>query len=154
MSRATAIGMLLGLGGWLTLAAGCGQYVLEGKVVEGEASAVQTVTPDDPRLEKPGLGQAQLVLTLDPNSLGRERIASQTVRPDGTFAIPVDVFGAGFLEHKFSARVRLEGYNSAFEVFMLPGGDQKLLVTLAPGRDQYEEPDEALEESKRFLPNR
>jgi hypothetical protein len=154
MSRTTAIGGRLGLIVWLTLAAGCGQYVLEGKVVEGDASAVQAVPPDDPRLEKPGLGQAQIVLTLDPQSLGRERIASSTVQPDGSFAIPVDVFGAGFLEHEFGARARLDGYNAAYDVFMLPGGNQKLLITLAPGRDTYDEPDEALEESKRFLPNR
>lgn len=153
MRRLSVMFAVVGLGCWLVLAAGCGPYVLEGKVVEGDASAVQAVTADDPRLEKPGLGEARIELTLDPESLGREDVASRRVRPDGTFAIPINVFGAGWMEHEFGALVRQEGYSSAYRVFMLPGGDQKLLVTLKEGRDAYKDPDEALEDSRRFLPD-
>jgi hypothetical protein len=136
---------------WSLLLAGCGPYVLRGKVVEGRASSIAFVEVDDPRLESLGLDGAIYELTLDPQSLARKVVATGAVEPDGSFAIPVEEFGAGLLEYEFGLVVRRPRHDSAVEYFRLPARSRRVLVTLAPGADRYRALDDPLRESQPFL---
>lgn len=125
---------LLGLGSL----PGCGGgYRLAGKVVEGPVSSVSVVDRHDPRLDQPGLPGASVQSTLDPEDVGRKRLAEQTSDDSGAFAIPVGEPGAGFLEYEVEVLARMGGYQSAVGTIPLPGRDKRLLITLTPGRDTY-----------------
>lgn len=117
-------------------AGGCASYQLQGKVVEGVESSVQVVAADDPRLDEPGVPSARLTLTLDPDRLSAKPLGDGMSRGDGTFALPVDEFGAGWMEHDVGVVAQRSGYQPAMHTFRLPGGSRRLLVTLAPGDDR------------------
>jgi len=136
------------------LAGGCATegYVMRGKVVHGPRSTVEVVTKDDPRLAGPGVAGASLRLTLDPLSLGRKPLGSSTSYTDGTFSIPVDEFGAGTLEYEVGVLVRAQGYNTAEDIFMLPGSNRRILVTMARGADRYRKQDDVMKELEPYLP--
>ena len=76
---------------------------------------------------------------------------------DGTFSVPVDEAGAGYLEYDARIIVRKLGYDSAIQDIRIPGPHQRVLVTLGRGDDQYQPPkpgilDETLEMSKPYMP--
>jgi len=130
---------------------GCESYALRGKVVTGDESLVTLVTDDDPRLADPGIANATLRVTLDPHSLGRQVLAESVTRTDGSFAIPINKFGAGTLEYPIELLARRKDHAHAKAVFQLPPRDQRVLVILAPGRDTYRPPDDPLEGARPYL---
>lgn len=134
----------------MTLLVGCGSYALQGRVIHGSSPEVLIVDRDDPRLEGSGVPGASVRLTIDPDSLGRNILSPTTTRPDGTFSIPVDEFGAGILEYDAGLLVRKEGHEPAYRDFRLPGGNQRVLVVLPRGVDDFHEPDDPRQDLDRF----
>lgn len=136
----------------LTLTAtltGCSPYQLQGIVIEGAASNMQIVEKDDPRLTRGnGIPMGSIEVTLDPDRLSRKDLQRALSNIDGTFAVPVDEPGAGFLEYDARVIVRRAGYNTATQDIRLPGPDQRLLVTLVNGEDTYKpEPPDLMDET-------
>lgn len=131
---------------WLT---GCGRYSMRGVVVEGAASMIRVVDAKDPRLSRGyGLPLATIEATLDADRLSRKPLPREVSEVDGTFAVPVDEAGAGFLEYDIRMVVRRPGYNTAIADLRVPGPNQRLLVTLAKGDDSYkEDPPDVLDET-------
>lgn len=136
---------------------GCGQYQMRGIVIEGAVSAIRVVKEDDPRLlEGPGLPMATIDAAIDPERLSRIQLPRGVSDIDGTFGIPVDETGAGYLDYYVRVIVRRAGYDTAVEDIRVPGPHQRLLVTLARGEDRYkpDAPDvlnETLEMSKPYM---
>lgn len=149
MMRRTWVMMMLGLGAALLTGCGGGAMV-RGKVVSGPESVVTLVGEDDPRLAGPGLDGATVRLTLDPRSLGRKPLGSASTYADGTFAIPVNEFGAGVLEYELGVLSRLQGRQSAEGFVPWPSGAQRVLVVLARGQDTYREPEDPLKDLERY----
>ncbi len=133
-----------GRAGWLVCAvmlwglAGCNPYQMRGVVVEGAASAIRVVDKDDPRLrDGAGLPMAVINVAIDPDRLSRKQMPRTLSEVDGTFAVPIDEPGAGYLEYDLRIVVRRNGYNTATQDLRLPGPGQRLLVTLVNGKDRY-----------------
>ncbi len=126
----------LGLFVTLLALAGCDGYRLQGRVVAGEVSYIEVVDKDDPRLSiAPPIGGVSVGAVIDPGSLDREDLGTVTTAPDGSFSIPISSFGAGLLEYEVGVRARRGGFATAEHFFPLPSDSKRLLVTLAPGRD-------------------
>ncbi|GAB4518993.1 MAG: hypothetical protein Tsb0013_23000 [Phycisphaerales bacterium] len=130
-----ALFMLVLTLGALVLTA-CGAHQVRGVVRVGENSYVQVVDKDDPRLAEgePVVG-ATVTSVVDPQSLGSTRLPAIATDHTGAFAIPVDLFGAGWMEYELGVTVRRTKFSPAEGFFRLPGSDKRLLVVLAPGRD-------------------
>ena len=132
------------------LLAGCGGYRLDGFVAPGAASGVEFRKVGEVTRPPLGVEGATYELSLDPRSLGRRVVARGDVSPDGSFSIPIDEPGTGFLEYEFELVVRAKGYDSAVGDFRLPPKGTRVVVTLAPGRDRYREPDDPMRDLERF----
>ena len=130
---------------------GCESYQMRGYVVEGPASMVLIADADDSRLQMPGVPGATLEFMLDPTSLGRKPMGATFTGKDGAFNVPVDEFGAGFLEYELGVICRRKGYEPAIGNVIMPNHDQRLLVVLNPGRDVYKEKPDVMEDTQRFL---
>tara|TARA_R110002111_G_scaffold13009_5_gene37507 strand:- start:303 stop:788 length:486 start_codon:yes stop_codon:yes gene_type:complete len=128
---------------------GCSPYRLQGVVIEGAVSHMQIVEKDDPRLTQGnGMPMASIEVSLDPDRLSRKDLQRALSDIDGTFSVPVDEPGAGFLEYDARVIVRRTGYNTATQDIRLPGPDQRLLVTLVNGEDTYKpEPQDLMDET-------
>ena len=133
------------------LLAGCEGYALRGKVVDGAASQISVVSPDDARLKSIGVPQATVQVTVDPDRLDRKVLPPQLVADDGSFSVPIRQTGAGVLEYSVMVVVRRGGYDSAAVTMRLPGGGKRLLVTLVRGPDHYKPTDDPLRDSQEFL---
>ncbi|MDH3583497.1 MAG: hypothetical protein OER86_04710 [Phycisphaerae bacterium] len=129
----------------LALLPACGAYELSGKVIEGAASSVQVVAPDDRRLTAPGLGGILVQATIDPQSLGRKSLAPAVSSADGSFNIGVEEFGAGTLEYEISVVARHERFQPSFQILPLPGRGRVLLITMTRGRDHDIDPHDPLQ---------
>ena len=133
-------------------AAGCSSYQLRGKVVEGSVSQILIVDQDDPRLDQPGLANATVEVTVDPQTLARKPLPAQTTAGDGSFAVPIDEIGAGTLEYQAGLIIQRRQYQTAHEILAVPSGGKRVLVTLARGADRFVRPEDPLGDSRRFLP--
>lgn len=150
-------GHLAGLAGVVLmalLAGGCASYELRGKVIEGHSPGARVVEADDPRLDEPGVGGAAVDVTLDPGRLQAKRIGSGMSDDDGTFALEIDEFGAGFLEHRVEVRGEARGRRVGRGEMILPGSGKRVLVvvpTTAGGGedDEPDQPGDFLEETMR-----
>lgn len=160
MQHRCTIAMGLALLFVLSLLAGCGgsRYAIRGRVVRGSVAQVTIVDKDDPRLTEANAtgGGAVITAVLEPHTptetkaLGRHLSNGQ-----GWFAIPVDAFGSSFLEYEAQVVVRREGNQGAMGTFDLPRGDQRVLVTLPPGKDTLVVPqsflDQTLQDARPYL---
>lgn len=117
---------------------GCGQYQMRGVVVEGAVSMIRVVDEDDPRLQEGyGLPLATVESTLDADRLSRKQLPREYSDVDGTFGVPVNETGAGYLDYYVRVIVSKAGYDTAIEDLRVPGPKQRLLVTLMRGKDRY-----------------
>jgi hypothetical protein len=133
------------------MAGGCASYAVRGAVIGGSQSMVVLVSKDDPRVKVAnGLTDVSLSFSLDPRSLGSKPLGATVTRADGTFEMPVDVFGAGTLEYELGVLARGAGYDSAQGTVPMPSGDQRVLVIMARGRDRYVVPDDPLRDIDRY----
>ncbi|MCA9312249.1 MAG: hypothetical protein KDA21_13630 [Phycisphaerales bacterium] len=137
-------------------AGGCSSYQLRGHVVRGDASFIQVVDRDDPRLQEPGLPGAQVALTLDPEKLNRKMLGSAMTDGNGDFAIAVEETGAGFLQYDIGLRASGKGMISAWNFMRLPSSGKRILITLQRGQDTgaaddtFMEREDLWEEAERY----
>ncbi len=131
------------LSGWLAsvlclctlIQTGCSSYTLRGRVVQGNHNGIVVVAPDDPRLQGPGAADIRITIERDPNKGWRKQVGSSVSNPDGWFDIPVDAFGAGWMDEFWGVFASGPGYESHEEYIRLPGSPKHgmILVTLHPG---------------------
>jgi hypothetical protein len=136
----------------LAALAGCAPYTLQGKVIEGDITFIAIVDADDPRLEGPGLANAEVRLQTDPQRINREVVGTTISSGDGTFSIPFSEIGAGVLLYDVGLQVRRGGYQRAEQMFRLPPSDRRVLVILCPGADRggWGDEDDPLQTYERF----
>ena len=119
---------------------GCGEgYVLRGRVIQSEISFVTVVDASDPRLNDDtveGIPGVSLHLQMDPGKINRETITREISGPDGGFALHVSNFGAGWMEYDVGLYARKPGQTPAQHFFRLPPDSKRILIMMAPGRDQ------------------
>jgi len=115
---------------------GCGPYKLKGRVVQGDASRIAKAGRDDSRWNQPPVGEVRVLVTLDPRRLDHEQVGEGRSEADGSFAIPIDAFGAGVLEHQVQIAAMKDKYTTAARVLSLPGENERLLIVLTPGRSE------------------
>ncbi len=127
--RAAALGMLR------LVLTGCESYSLRGHVIRGEISYIEIVDADDERLEQPGLTATRVGVHLDPGRLNRKFLGSTVSNSNGDFSIPVDEFGAGFLEYDISVVAYRDGYFGAEQFFVMPSANRRVLTIPGPGND-------------------
>ncbi len=119
-----------------SLMPGCSSgYVIQGKAIRGDHSTVTFVHPDDSRLQDPGVADVRVFLFQDPNSLGRELVGSTSSGERGNFIIPINTFGAGWLDEQWLVHTYLPGSQSAESILTLPKQESnlKMLITLGRG---------------------
>src|SRR5690554_7412722 len=85
---------------WFALLGGCESagYTLKGKVISGGFTDIEVVDGDDSRFDGPGVADARILIHRDPGTLKQELIATGRSGSDGTFAIPISAFGAGWMD--------------------------------------------------------
>lgn len=120
----------------VTLLGACSGYRMEGRVIQGDYSAIEIVPADDPRLKEPGLSGVSLHLQSDPNKLNRETVARTTTGAGGDFSIDVDLPGAGLLIYEMGLFARREGFTPAERLFELPSKKRRVLITMTRGADR------------------
>ena len=141
------------------LLSGCNTYQLRGVVLDGRRPGIYIVEQDDPRLKEAGIADASIELTLDPNKLRPRALGGTITRADGTFSVPIDAAGAGFLEYDIGLYVRSKGFAPVDSGAMaLPPESRRLLIVMVPGVDRARRSqgsllDEINRESKRFDSN-
>lgn len=136
---------------------GCQSYALRGRVIEGARSQVWVVDADDPRLAGPGapagIGGASIGFMLDPDKAGHKSLGGSFSDADGSFRYPVDEIGAGFLEYGLGVTARAAGKSPAQDSMPMPADDKRLLIMLAPGRDNLpRESDNPMNDIERYMP--
>jgi len=138
----------------IVLLSGCGGgYVLRGKVIESNTNAITTVDRKDSRMDQQGLGNVQIRVYRDPGRLSQELAASGVSGPDGTFAIPINAFGAGWMDESWLIQTYRDGYSNAETIKRLPGNTNRrpVLIMLRRGdATPFRQREDLLEEMERF----
>lgn len=136
----------------MLLLTGCGVTTdLRGRVVDSEVPSIEFVSiqDGDPELiTGTGIPGARIELVRDPRSLRRETVAVGSSGADGVFRIPIDAFGAGWMEETWLIRCTHPAHPMVEHFCDLPGAgsDRVLRVGLgAPGRGGRE-----MDESERI----
>jgi hypothetical protein len=92
----------------LLLSTGCSSpKEFRGRVISSDYSSAEftNVEDGDPALlSGSGIPGARIELIRDPSKLSREMVASGTSGSDGVFRIPVDAFGAGWMDETWLFR--------------------------------------------------
>jgi hypothetical protein len=119
----------------LLLAGGCSSYKIEGRVVRGSSSDLAFVSPDDPRLAHAGVSDATIAVDRDPGTLGRTNVATVKSDGGGRFSIPINAFGAGWMDEEWVIEAGRGGSETVKRVLRLPAAKdgRRLLIVLADG---------------------
>ncbi len=129
----------------VTMATGCsGGYTLSGKVIKGAYTDLEIVSGDDTRFSETGVGEVKILIHRDPLDLNRSLSATGKSHSDGTFEVPIDAFGAGWMDESWLIQVERNGYRSGEMILRLPTGGKRLLVTMSQGQSTQHEPREDL----------
>ena len=90
------------------LATGCsGPQELKGRVISSQYASAEFTVADDGRpelLSGSGVPGARIEIIRDPSKLSREMVASGTSDSEGVFRIPIDAFGAGWMDETWLFR--------------------------------------------------
>jgi hypothetical protein len=122
--------LLLGL----LATAGCSTYVIKGAVITGSVSDISFVDPNDARLREPPLANVRITVQRDPDSLSRRIVGTDLSDAHGRFVVPIDEFGAGWMEETWLIRATKPGFKTASWMQPLDRDKSKqLLVIMAPG---------------------
>jgi len=110
-----------------TVLTGCGgSYVLSGRVVDSDFPSIEFVGRDDDMLVNgDGVPGAQINVYRDPDTLGRELVASGRSARDGTFKIPIPGFGVGWLQEQWLIQVTRGSFESFETLLVMPGKGSK-----------------------------
>lgn len=111
--------------------AGCG-YTIKGVVVRGEMSFIQWVPAGSPPPGEPIEG-ASVVVVRDADRMRPVEAGRATSGPDGTFALSVDGFGAGWMEESWLIRGSKSRAGSAEIYERLPSSPDGLLLVITLG---------------------
>lgn len=130
-----AAGCLLAAAAVCGAIAGCA-YRVEGKVVAGDADFVTIVDADDPRLAMPGVDGARIAFIRDPQRLDRRLAANGVSGAEGEISIPIDAFGAGWLEEQWLVQAIRRDRGAAEGMVRLPRGRDRLLIMLGSASPQ------------------
>lgn len=155
-TRRTARSILAALFALPLIAAltGCESYSMRGHVIRGDASYIEIVDADDERLDDRGIPGVRVGAHMDPGRLNREFLGSSTTDQNGSFELPIDEFGAGFLEYDISVVAYKKGYLGAEQFFVMPPKEKRVLVILAPGNDpdppSFQDRESLFEEADRY----
>lgn len=117
----------------IPFAAGCGGPTLEGKVVLGSMTGAELVVEGDRALAQPGVAGASILVVRDPGRPNAQTVARGSSRADGTFRIPVDSFGAGWMSEEWQIVASKAGDATSEYRGPLPRSGDRLLFMLAPG---------------------
>ena len=131
---------------------GCG-YTLRGKVVRGETSSIEMVHEIDSRLKGPGIMNAEVMVRRDPKSPHPEMVGRTRTGDEGSFAMNISQFGAGWMEEQWLVQAGMTGFTNTQQMSKLPpsGGKWQLLITLAPGQSSpLDQPDQITQEIERY----
>jgi hypothetical protein len=122
--------------------AGCTPaYTLRGRVVQGDVSYSLVVGDADPRLNQQGIGGVEVRLISDPDKLRREILGTAITNTDGSFEIPFQKIGTGFMLYGVGVTARADGYAPTISgKFNLPPERRRLLILMVPGVDSYQDP--------------
>lgn len=131
---------------------GCAGYVLHGQAVHGSYSHI-SVSDGRQDQNAQGVGGVRIAVYRDPGRLSQKLIATGTSEPDGTFAIPLPAFGAGWMEEEWMIQATRNGFQSAEGIFPLPlnSRSRPIRVMLSPGTSiPFEHRDDYLRDLERF----
>lgn len=117
--------------------AGCSPYRLQGVVVAGSQSGIEVVKKNDPRLSEagPGVPGVSLDVFLDPERLSPRKVGEGATDAEGGFALSIDEPGAGLLMLDIELRASRSSYATVTDRLMLPGSQQRVIITLKRGQD-------------------
>ena len=137
------------------LLSGCagGGYQLQGRVIYGDYSAVMLVDSDDSRLTTgEGLAGTTIHVQQDPGQLNRRTLARGNAGGDGSFALPIDLIGAGTFNYDVGVFVRRSGFDPATGYFKLPPKSKRVLIVMTGGTDRTlgEEREDLYEQYEQF----
>lgn len=132
--------------------------MLRGRVVEGPGAGMSLVSADDPQMHAagsgayPGIAGAHVAVTRDPGRGSRQLVGEAASAADGSFAIPIDAFGAGWMEEEWLLQAWARGYRTVEHVTPLPlNGGTRLLIVLTPGAAiEPRRPEDLMKEADRF----
>ena len=144
-------GLLLLLPAWAAVT-GCSTYTLYGNVIYGEISDMELVDPEDRRLSDPPLTSVRITLQRDPDKLSRRIAGTDVSDVRGRFVIPLDEFGAGWMEEKWLVRASKPGFKTATSVLRLDANTKgkKLLIILGAGLSDEPTAEDLNAEFERF----
>lgn len=132
----------------------CGSYRIRGVVMEGEYGLVQFVDPANPVFNwGKRVGGATVEVFRDHDHLNRSLAAKARTLPDGSFDLPLDAFGAGWMEETWEIRGSAPGFHRAAEIMALPRNPsgRLLLIVLQRGVDTPDPRDDSpLRDYERF----
>jgi hypothetical protein len=118
----------------LPLLAACSRQ-LEGRVVRGDMSLVQWVGAEGAAFgDGEPVAGATITVTRDPQSPGRQIVGRGVSRDDGSFAVELEAFAAGWTAENFLIVVQRSGAGRA--EFIGPLEQGSLLAILAAGSDR------------------
>lgn len=118
---------------------GCSGYELRGWVVQGEYGDVTIIDRDDPRIEEAqAVANAEIALSRDPGTLGEEIVARTRSDAEGAFRLPVESFGAGWMDEQWRIQSAAAGHRNVDVVLRLPNNPnrRRVLITLPTGTPQ------------------
>lgn len=137
---------------------GCSSYAIQGRVVRGSVASIQLVDKSDPRLneDNPTGGGAVIQGILEPDTPSERKSLGQVItNGQGSFALPVDALGSGFLEYEAMLIAQREGHQGVAKTIDLPRRGQRVLITLPLGQNTLRVPggilDETLRDAKPYL---
>lgn len=152
MNRIFSLIVLLMVATVLPACSGDG-YALQGRVIRGDYSAVMLVDADDSRLTSgEGLAGVSLHVQQDPGQLNRRTLHRGNSGGDGSFALPIDLFGAGSFNYDIGFFARRQAYDPATGYFRLPPKSKRVLVIMTRGtdRDLGEEREDLYDQYEQF----
>lgn len=119
-------------------ASGCGGYHATGRVIEGDYDFISVVPTNDPRLAAKGVPGARISFVRDPGRLNESNAGSGTSDGDGRFRIPLDAFGAGWMDETWLVRAVRSRFGFAEGMVKLPSptSSEQLLIVIRRASDQ------------------
>ena len=116
----------------MILFVGCSTHpALKGRVVEtgnGSMEFISIQEGDPGMIAGRGVTGARIEIVRDPKGLNRKVVARGSSQQDGTFNIPIEAFGAGWMEEEWLFRCTHPNYQMVELVDVLPGvGSSRVL---------------------------
>jgi hypothetical protein len=129
---------------------GCssGPYQLQGVVVSGKMQSIEIVSKDDPRLQSMPIPDAGVSVIIDPGEMNPGIMTPAITDEKGQFAIEIDRMGIGsWQEYNLNIVGQAGAFAPTNRTIKAPSGNKRVLITLVPGRDNYQTPHDIIKET-------